>query len=201
MHVDTPEQDTQNNWPVGATGFGLGTFAQPDPDVLAPAGTASAEAASTVDARTAKMTRSRTVRIGPPLDTPEPMLPSLNPSLSSRHGMVSTPAQRRRLVYLDVNKRAVASKDYRHTIPRACKDLRWEAGDLRITRVFPCAARGSKARPSFMFAGCCCWWRSLAIDGRPGTSRGHGSVIRRPGSRLTRAIEQPSAEITGNCGW
>ena len=31
------------------------------------------------------------------------------------------------------------------------------AGDLRITRVFSCAARGLKARPSFMFAGCCRW--------------------------------------------
>jgi hypothetical protein len=45
--------------------------------------------------------------------------------------------------------------------------------DLRITRVFSCVARGFKARPSFMFAGCC-WWRSLAIDGGSGTSQGHG---------------------------
>jgi nucleoside diphosphate kinase len=29
------------------------------------------------------------------------------------------------------------------------------------------------ARPSFMSAGSC-WWRSLAIDGSSGTSRGHG---------------------------
>ena len=29
--------------------------------------------------------------------------------------------------------------------------------ELRITRVFPCVARGFKARASFMFAGCC-WW-------------------------------------------
>jgi len=56
------------------------------------------------------------------------------------------------------------------------------AGELRITRVFPCVARGLKARASFMLAGCC-WWRSLAIDGGSGTSRGHGSVMRRPGSR------------------
>ena len=39
--------------------------------------------------------------------------------------------------------------------------------DLRITRVFSCAARAFKARPSFMFASCC-WWRSLAIDGYSG---------------------------------
>ena len=29
--------------------------------------------------------------------------------------------------------------------------------ELRITSVFPCLARGFKARASFMFAGCC-WW-------------------------------------------
>ena len=44
--------------------------------------------------------------------------------------------------------------------------------ELRITRVFPCFARGFKARASFMLAGCC-WWRSLAVDGRSGASRGH----------------------------
>ena len=42
-----------------------------------------------------------------------------------------------------------------------------------------------------MFAGCC-WWRSLAIDGGSGTSRGHGSVMRRPGSRWDGAVERPS---------
>src|SRR5215468_9627130 len=155
MHVDTPGQDTQNNWPVGATGFGLGTFAHPDPDALAPAGTASAEAVSTMDAMTAKMTRSRTVRIGPPLLHPSPCCPRRTRPVSSRHGMVSTPAQVAALSTLDLNKRAVAGKDYRHTIQRACKDLRWEAGDLRITRVFPCAARQFKACASFMFAGGC----------------------------------------------
>ena len=44
--------------------------------------------------------------------------------------------------------------------------------DLRITRVFSCVAHGFKARASFMFAGCC-WWRSWAVDGRSGASRGH----------------------------
>ena len=58
------------------------------------------------------------------------------------------------------------------------------SSELRITRVFSCVARGFKARPSFMFAGCC-WWRSLAIDGGSGTSRGHRSVMRRPGSQWT----------------
>src|SRR5215469_13187120 len=64
--------------------------------------------------------------------------------------------------------------------------------ELRVTRVFPCVARGLKARPSFMFAGCC-WWRSLAVDSGSGTSRGHGSVMRRPGSRWDGGVERPSA--------
>jgi hypothetical protein len=42
------------------------------------------------------------------------------------------------------------------------------SGELRITRVFSCVAHRFKARPSFMFAGCC-WWRSLVIDGSSGT--------------------------------
>ena len=54
--------------------------------------------------------------------------------------------------------------------------------ELRITRVFSFAARGFKARRSFMFASCC-RWRSLVVDGSSRTSRGHGSVMRRPGSR------------------
>jgi len=65
-------------------------------------------------------------------------------------------------------------------------------GELRITRVFSCVAHGFKARASFMFAGCC-WWRSLAIDGCSGTSRGHGSVMRRPDSRWDGTVERPSA--------
>jgi hypothetical protein len=80
MHVDTPEQDTQNNWPVGASGFGLGTFAHPDPDALAPAGAASAEMVSSMDARTAKMTRSKTVRTGPPLWHADPRFLSSGPA-------------------------------------------------------------------------------------------------------------------------
>ena len=56
------------------------------------------------------------------------------------------------------------------------------SSELRITRVFSFAARGFKARRSFMFAGCY-RWRSLAVDGSSGTSRGYGSVMRRPGSR------------------
>jgi hypothetical protein len=51
--------------------------------------------------------------------------------------------------------------------------------DLRITRVSPCVARGLKAHASFMFAGCC-RWRSLAVDGGSGASRGHESVMRGP---------------------
>jgi len=70
------------------------------------------------------------------------------------------------------------------------------AAELRITRVFSCVARGFKARASFMFAGCC-WWRSLAVDGSSGTSRGHESVMGRPGSRWDGAVERPSAFQAG----
>jgi len=63
--------------------------------------------------------------------------------------------------------------------------------ELRITRVSPCVARRFKTRPSFMFAGGC-RWRWLTIDGSSGTSRGHGSVMRRSGSRRDGAVERPS---------
>jgi len=97
MHIDTPGQDTQNNCPVGATGFGLGTFDQPDPGALAPAGAASTVAARAADAMTAKMTRSRTVRMGPPFVTREPTLPSWSPAsvLLSWHGVNSRAASPR----------------------------------------------------------------------------------------------------------
>ena len=62
MHVDTPGQDTQNNWPVGATGFGLGTFDQPDPDVPAAAGAANAATQAAADAATATTVRSTPAR-------------------------------------------------------------------------------------------------------------------------------------------
>jgi hypothetical protein len=69
--------------------------------------------------------------------------------------------------------------------------------DLRITRVFSCVARGFKARASFMFAGGC-RWRSLAVDGSSGASRGHAPVVRRPGSRRGGAVERPSAFQAGH---
>ena len=53
-------------------------------------------------------------------------------------------------------------------------------GDLRITSVIPCVAHKFKARASFTFIGCC--WRSLVVDGDPGTSREHAPVVRKPGS-------------------
>ena len=56
---------------------------------------------------------------------------------------------------------------------------------------------GSKARASFMFAGGC-WWRSLAVDGSSGASRGHAPVVRRPGSRWGGAVERPSAFQAGH---
>jgi hypothetical protein len=48
-----------------------------------------------------------------------------------------------------------------------------------------------------MFAGGC-WWRSLAVDGSSGTSRGHGSVMRRPGSRWDGVVERPSVFQAGH---
>ena len=45
--------------------------------------------------------------------------------------------------------------------------------DLRITSVFSCVSRGSKARASLRFTACCSW-RSLAVDGGSGASQGHG---------------------------
>ena len=69
--------------------------------------------------------------------------------------------------------------------------------ELRITRVFSCVARESKARASFMFAGGC-RWRSLAVDGSSGASRGHAPVVRRPGSRWGGAFERPSAFQAGH---
>ena len=76
--------------------------------------------------------------------------------------------------------------------------------DLRITRVFSCVARGLKARASFMFAGGG-RWRSLAVDGSSGASRGHAPLVRRPGSWWGGAVERPSAFQAGHIpswrGW
>jgi hypothetical protein len=47
------------------------------------------------------------------------------------------------------------------------------AAELRITRVYPCVACAVNARTSFRFTGCC-WWRSSAVEGSSGASRGHG---------------------------
>jgi hypothetical protein len=65
--------------------------------------------------------------------------------------------------------------------------------ELRIKRVFSCVARGFKACPIFMFAGCR-WCRSLAVDGGSGPSRGHRSVMCRPGSQWDGAVERPSLD-------
>ena len=68
--------------------------------------------------------------------------------------------------------------------------------ELRITRAFPCVARGLKVRPSFMFVGCC-WWRSLAVDGSSGTSRGHAPVMRRPDPRNAAVL----GTVQPGCGY
>ena len=71
------------------------------------------------------------------------------------------------------------------------------AAELRITRVSHCVARGFKARASFKFAACW-WWRSLAVDGRSGASRGDAPVMRRPGSWWSGAVERLSAFQAGH---
>ena len=48
-----------------------------------------------------------------------------------------------------------------------------------------------------MFAGCC-WWRSLAVDGYSGASRGHAPVVRRPSSWRGCADERPSVFQAGH---
>ena len=71
------------------------------------------------------------------------------------------------------------------------------AAEIRITRVSRCVACGFKARVSFGFTGCC-WWRSLAVDGSSGASRGHASVMRRPGARCSGAVERLSVFQAGH---
>ena len=79
----------------------------------------------------------------------------------------------------------------------ACRN---RTDDLRITRVSQCVARGFKVRASFMFAGCY-WWRSLAVDGGSGASRGHAPEVRRPSSRWGAAVERPHTTVTPSCPW
>src|ERR1700738_5332295 len=69
--------------------------------------------------------------------------------------------------------------------------------DLRITSVSRALPARFKARASFMFAGCC-WWQSLAVDGRSGASRGHAPVVRRPGSRWSGAVARQSVFQAGH---
>jgi hypothetical protein len=47
-----------------------------------------------------------------------------------------------------------------------------------------------------MFAGCC-WWRSLAVDGSSGTSRGHAPVTCGPDPRRS-AVARPSVFQAGH---
>jgi hypothetical protein len=111
----------------------------------------------------------------------------------------------------DIGGLTVSDRDYPQALllsgtQRARRPLRpklaapWSSSpssELRITRVFSCVARGLKARASFMFAGGC-RWRSLAVDGSSGASRGHAPVVRRPGSRRGGAVERPSAFQAGH---
>jgi hypothetical protein len=71
----------------------------------------------------------------------------------------------------------------------AQRPTHYEGVLVRCSRVQAC--------PSLMSAGCC-WWRSLAIDGGSGTPRGHGSIMRRPGSRWDGVVERPFAFRAGH---
>jgi hypothetical protein len=65
------------------------------------------------------------------------------------------------------------------------------AAELRITSVSRALLAGFKVRASFMFAGCC-WWQSLAVDGRSGASRGHArNASAGPRPRSWRAAPLP----------
>ena len=72
------------------------------------------------------------------------------------------------------------------------------SSELRTTRVFSCVARGFKARPSFMFAGCC-WWRSQAVV-RAMRSRRHGDSPPRRHTRPARQARAGPASVGGPHG-
>ena len=109
------------------------------------------------------------------------ILLSWNGSLVPRFRFATTPDQQKHDPDLQINRAAYRNR----------------TDDLRITRVFSCVARGFKTHPTFMFADCC-WWRSLAVDGSSGASRGHAPVVRRPSSRSGDAVERPSVFQAGH---
>jgi len=84
-------------------------------------------------------------------------------------------------------------------VPRALGQLHDDLGsELGITSVFSCVARWFKARASFMFAGCC-WRRSLALDGGPGTRRGHN--LQRPLPYQVFSVLLPTCAKPGCGAW
>jgi hypothetical protein len=65
------------------------------------------------------------------------------------------------------------------------------SSDLRITRVFPCITRRTKACASFMFAGCS-GQRLLAVDG--------GSGARARNAKAKSSVGRPGAPLCHNQG-
>ena len=102
--------------------------------------------------------------------------------MASQAGRVAAPPADPRLV-MPANVSAWAQSGFQAYV-RGAKPP-WLRRGLRITRVFPCVARGLRTCASFMFASCR-WRRSLAVDGRSGAFQGHALVVRRPGSPVDR---------------
>ena len=99
----------------------------------------------------------------------------------------------RRPFLVAVRERLVPA--HRPMFPRCGLVGQMTTGELRITSVFPCVARGFKPHASFRFTGYC-WWRSLAVDGGSGTSGGHAwstLVMRRPCPHLPHRTESRRA--------
>jgi hypothetical protein len=70
--------------------------------------------------------------------------------------------------------------------------------DLRTTSVSHALLAEFNARASFRFAGCCLW-RSLAVDGGSGTSRGHVRNARTKSRPAVVSVRRPLPHRTDCC--
>ena len=113
--------------------------------------------------------------------------------MASQAGRVAAPPADPRLV-MPANVSAWAQSGFQAYV-RGAKPP-WLRRGLRITRVFPCVARGLRTCASFMFASCR-WRRSLAVDGRSGAFQGHALVVRRPGSPVDRRALRTTVRFSG----
>ena len=113
--------------------------------------------------------------------------------MASQAGRVAAPPADPRLV-MPANVSAWAQSGFQAYV-RGAKPP-WLRRGLRITRVFPCVARGLRTCASFMFASCR-WRRSLAADGHSGAFQGHALVVRRPGSPVDRRALRTTVRFSG----